>query len=122
MTWPIKMDPAVLAINRQMGNRYKERAVKKAQDDIAWEIKLHPGTAAFVASLSVDDLFRCALDFRFANWRWDIDGPIKRVLDGIGFGMEAAGCDWFDDRNIVTLTVTKASGSEPGVVITLEAI
>lgn len=122
MTWLISMDPARMAINRSMGNRFKERDIKKAQDEIAWEMKIHPDTYGFISELDKSMRFRCELRFRFTNWRWDIDGPIKRVLDGVGFGMEAAGADWFDDRNIVELRVWKETGSHPGLAITLEAI
>ena len=122
MTWEIYLDPARMAINKAMGSRFKERDIKKAQDEIAWEMKLHPGTGIFVAQLDKGMLFRCELRFRFTNWRWDIDGPIKRVLDGVVTGMVAADCRWFDDRNFVELRVWKETGNHPSLGITLEAV
>lgn len=118
-TWTIPVDPAALAINPQMGKRYKDKGVMRAQDEIAWEVRNdRPDWPEGAAGG-----WRLWLVFRFRSYASDVDGPIKRVLDALAIGLNPLVP--FNDRDVIDLRMQKRivrPDEEPHVIIHLEAL
>lgn len=65
----------------------------------------------------------CLLDLTlvFPNRQSDLDGPVKRIMDGLERGIKEAGFGWWNDRYVYELHVSKVIGKTPSMGIILEA-
>ena len=67
--------------------------------------------------------FRWAMGIGFGVKRMDldIDAPIKRTIDCVAYGLRRAGMMTFNDRQIVSLAVTKVKADDPYIDVALVA-
>lgn len=103
--WRSHADPRDFAVNkRHLNNTFRPRAVTEAMDNLRDEATLelarqHPGWRPHEKQH-----FMICLTFYMPSRRFDVDGPIKRVIDAVtkGLGIMDSRIEQLDIRRILT--------------------
>lgn len=108
----LKIDPRDLAANvRYRGSHALPAKARKAHRHMCEAVGEFLKTVDYVAPQST----ALYLTFTFPSRRSDIDGPIKRTIDGLERGLKHWDVEWNDNR-IDDLKVNRKIG-EPGIEI-----
>lgn len=111
----LKIDPRDLAINlRYRGSHALPAKARKAHQRICEAV------GEWIKSHDYQPCDRCEvyLEFTFPSRRSDIDGPIKRTIDGLERGLKDWDIDWNDNR-VEKLHVIRKIGPDPLIKITM---